>query len=36
MRLLQRLGFTLASPALHAEREVERDEYLMIRSIGPE
>jgi len=33
MRLLQRLGFVLASPARHAEREVERDEYLMERRI---
>lgn len=31
MRLLQRLGFTLGSPAQHAAREVERDEYLMLR-----
>jgi RimJ/RimL family protein N-acetyltransferase len=35
MRLLQRLGFVLASPAEHAQREVERDEYLMQRSIEP-
>ena len=31
LRLLQRLGFTLASPEEHARREVERDEHLMQR-----
>lgn len=30
-RLLQRLGFTLASPAEHVQAEVERDEFLMLR-----
>jgi [ribosomal protein S5]-alanine N-acetyltransferase len=29
LRLLQKTGFTLASPAAHALREVERDEFLM-------
>ena len=33
MRLLERLGFTLASPQLHAEREIEPDEALMLKSI---
>lgn len=33
MRLLQCLGFTLASPALHVERGIERDEFLMQRQI---
>jgi len=33
MRLLERLGFTLASPKLHAEREIEPDEALMLKSI---
>ena len=33
MRLLQRLGFALASPQRHAEREVERDEALMERAV---
>ena len=31
LRLLQRLGFTLASPEEHERREVERDEHLMQR-----
>ncbi len=31
LRLLQRLGFTLATPAEHARHEVERDEFLMQR-----
>jgi ribosomal-protein-alanine N-acetyltransferase len=31
LRLLQRLGFTLASPEEHQRREVERDEHLMQR-----
>jgi RimJ/RimL family protein N-acetyltransferase len=31
LRLLQGLGFTLASPEEHARREVERDEQLMQR-----
>lgn len=35
LRLLQRLGFLLASPAEHVEREVERDEFLMLREIAP-
>ena len=30
MRLLQGLGFTLASAARHAELNVEQDEYLML------
>ena len=33
-RLLQRLGFVRASAAEHAEREVERDEWLMRREVG--
>ena len=33
LRLLQRLGFTLASPEEHARAEVERDEFLMLREI---
>lgn len=32
MRLLQRLGFSLASPVQHEELEVERNEFLMLRS----
>ena len=32
MRLLQRLSFTLATPMQHVELEVERDEFLMLRS----
>ena len=32
MRLLQRLSFTLATPLQHVELEVERDEFLMLRS----
>jgi uncharacterized protein YhfF/RimJ/RimL family protein N-acetyltransferase len=36
LRLLERLGFAMASPAEHARREVERDEHLMLREIvGP-
>jgi ribosomal-protein-alanine N-acetyltransferase len=35
MRLLQRAGFTLASPAMHAALEVERDEFLMQRLARP-
>jgi len=31
--LLQRLGFTLATPQAHAQREVERDEHLMQRRL---
>jgi [ribosomal protein S5]-alanine N-acetyltransferase len=31
LRLLQRLGFALASPEDHARRDVERDEHLMQR-----
>ncbi len=30
-RLLERLGFALASPALHVEQDVEPDEFLMWR-----
>lgn len=33
LRLLERLGFTLASAQAHEERQVERDEYLMQRDI---
>lgn len=33
LRLLQRLGFVLATPAEHARREVERDEFLMLRQV---
>lgn len=32
-RLLDRLGFTMASPDEHARREVERDEHLMMREL---
>jgi RimJ/RimL family protein N-acetyltransferase len=32
-RLLERLGFSLASPALHAELGVEPDELLMVRGV---
>jgi ribosomal-protein-alanine N-acetyltransferase len=32
MRLLKRLGFSESTPAQHAELEVERDEYLMLRT----
>lgn len=35
LRLLLRLGFALASPARHAQVDVERDELLMERSIEP-
>ncbi len=35
MRLLQALGFTLASPDKHAEIEVERDEFLMLLTPMP-
>lgn len=31
--LLQRLGFTMATPQARARREVERDEHLMQRSL---
>ena len=33
LRLLERLGFTLASPAQHAAHEVEPDEILMQRAV---
>jgi [ribosomal protein S5]-alanine N-acetyltransferase len=33
LRLLQRLGFTRASPEEHQRREVERDEHLMQRPV---
>jgi RimJ/RimL family protein N-acetyltransferase len=33
-RLLARAGFTLATPAQHAAREVERDEFLMLRDLA--
>ena len=33
MRLLERLGFSLAPAGLHAEREIEPDEALMLKSI---
>ncbi len=32
-RLLERLGFAMATPAQHAERGVEPDEWLMLREI---
>ncbi len=35
MRLLQRLGFTLACARQHAELEVEHDEFLMLRTLPP-
>ena len=34
MRLLQGQGFTLASAQQHVELEVERDEFLMLRTIA--
>jgi RimJ/RimL family protein N-acetyltransferase len=34
IRLLERLGFTLASPELHAELQVEPDELLMTMDAG--
>lgn len=34
MKLLQRLGFALASPPEHAARKIGRDEYLMLRGVG--
>jgi len=34
MRLLERLGFSLATPELHARRGVEPDELLMQREVG--
>lgn len=34
MRLLQGLEFTLASAQQHAELEVERDEFLMLRTLA--
>jgi RimJ/RimL family protein N-acetyltransferase len=34
LRLLQRLGFTLASADMHVQREVERDEFLMLREVS--
>jgi [ribosomal protein S5]-alanine N-acetyltransferase len=33
MRVLERLGFSIASPPQHAQREIPEDEILMIRSI---
>ena len=33
LRLLQRLGFALASSSEHAEWDVERDEFLMLRHV---
>jgi ribosomal-protein-alanine N-acetyltransferase len=33
LRLLQRLGFALASSTEHAEWDVERDEFLMLRHV---
>jgi [ribosomal protein S5]-alanine N-acetyltransferase len=33
MRLLQRLGFTPASSAQHAELQAEADEFLMLRTV---
>ena len=35
MRLLQRLGFSLASQHQHAELEAERDEFLMLYTLPP-
>ena len=32
-KLLQRLGFTLATPDEHVQAEVERDEFLMLRHL---
>jgi ribosomal-protein-alanine N-acetyltransferase len=32
MRLLKRMGFTESTPAQHAALEVERDEFLMLRT----
>ncbi|HEX4944970.1 MAG TPA: GNAT family N-acetyltransferase [Usitatibacteraceae bacterium] len=34
LRLLERLGFTLASPGQHVERQVAPDELLMQRELG--
>lgn len=34
LRLLQRMGFVLATPEQHVEWEVERDEFLMLREIA--
>lgn len=34
LRLLERLGFTMATPEQHAERGVEPDEWLMLRGLG--
>jgi ribosomal-protein-alanine N-acetyltransferase len=34
MRLLERLGFSLASPEQHAKHQVEPGELLMVREIG--
>jgi RimJ/RimL family protein N-acetyltransferase len=34
MRLLQRLGFTMGSPAQHLAQEVERDEHLMLHAMA--
>jgi RimJ/RimL family protein N-acetyltransferase len=33
LRLLQRLGFTMATPEEHERREIEHDEHLMLRSL---
>ena len=33
LRLLERLGFTMASAEEHERREVERDEHLMVRPV---
>ena len=34
MRLLERLGFSLASPERHAKHKVEPGELLMVREVG--
>ena len=36
LRLLERIGFSLASPELHVRREVEPSEILMLREIREE
>ncbi len=36
LRLLERLGFSLATPELHAEHQVEQSEVLMYRKVSSE
>jgi RimJ/RimL family protein N-acetyltransferase len=36
LKLLERLGFTMATPEARARREIERDEHLMWRRLGEE